>query len=157
RKESRRQEHEREAARLRPEANPAKPLAEGLSQQELEAMGAWHSGQRLALLCLTGLWHDVPEGTGQRPGPVRLAQGRVRLRRLVSLRAPLRPRPLPQAPAAALPPRRDAAGGPGPGRLGTGQRRRYWGRPPDVVRLRAGAVALAQGGGHLVPAHRPAE
>jgi DNA-directed RNA polymerase specialized sigma24 family protein len=62
RKESRRQEHEREAARLRAEAEAEEPLEEGLSQQELEAMGGWHAGQRLALLCLTGLWRDVPEG-----------------------------------------------------------------------------------------------
>jgi DNA-directed RNA polymerase specialized sigma24 family protein len=65
-KESRRQEHEREAARLRAEARPAEPLAEGLSQRELEAIGGWHPGHRLALLCLTGLWRDVPEGVWRR-------------------------------------------------------------------------------------------
>jgi DNA-directed RNA polymerase specialized sigma24 family protein len=62
RKESRRQEHENEAAQLRAEAKTAEPLAEGISQQELEVIGGWHPGQRLALLCLTGLWRDVPEG-----------------------------------------------------------------------------------------------
>ncbi len=61
RKESRRQEYEREAARLRAEAKATEPLADGLSQQELEVIGGWHPGQRLALLCLTGLWRDVPE------------------------------------------------------------------------------------------------
>jgi DNA-directed RNA polymerase specialized sigma24 family protein len=61
RKESRRKEHEREAARLRAEARPAEPPAERLSQHELEAIGGWHPGQRLALLCLTGLWRDVPQ------------------------------------------------------------------------------------------------
>jgi DNA-directed RNA polymerase specialized sigma24 family protein len=63
RKESRRQEHEREAARLRAEAKAAEPLAEGLSPQELAAIDGWHPGHRLALLCLTGLWRDVPEET----------------------------------------------------------------------------------------------
>jgi hypothetical protein len=62
RKESRRQVHEREAARLRAEARPPEPFAERLSQKELGALGGWHLGQRLALLCLTGLWRDVPEG-----------------------------------------------------------------------------------------------
>jgi DNA-directed RNA polymerase specialized sigma24 family protein len=62
RKESRRRNYEREAARLHTETRPVEPFAEELSQVELETLGSWHPGQRLALLCLTGLWRDVPEG-----------------------------------------------------------------------------------------------
>jgi DNA-directed RNA polymerase specialized sigma24 family protein len=61
RKESRRRNHEREAARLRTETRPVEPFAVELSQRELEVLGGWHPGQRLALLCLTGLWRDLPE------------------------------------------------------------------------------------------------
>jgi hypothetical protein len=59
--------------------------------------------------------HPATDGDGpgrprQRPGPVRSAARRARLRRLVQVGAALRPRPLPPAAAAPLPPRRDTAG-----------------------------------------------
>lgn len=60
RKEARRREHERAAARLRAEAEPAAEPPERLTPQVAEAMNTWPLGQRLALLCLSGLWRDVP-------------------------------------------------------------------------------------------------
>ena len=94
---------------------------------------------------------------GQRPGPVRLPGRRARLRRLVPLGPAFRPRPLPRAPAAAVPPRRDAAGGPGPGRLGRVRRhrRRRGARRPSTP----SCMVLShspQGGRRLVPADGPA-
>jgi DNA-directed RNA polymerase specialized sigma24 family protein len=63
RKESRRRQHEREAARLRPEVQPVDSPREPLSPGELDIVATWPPGQRLALLCLTGLWRDIPEAT----------------------------------------------------------------------------------------------
>jgi hypothetical protein len=60
RKEVRRREHEREAARSRMESEPVDDLPERLTPQVVEAMNTWPMGQRLALLCLTGLWREVP-------------------------------------------------------------------------------------------------
>lgn len=60
RKETRRREREREAAQLRTEDEPADGPPERLTPQIAAAMSDWPLGQRLALLCLTGLWRDVP-------------------------------------------------------------------------------------------------
>lgn len=60
RKEGRRREHERAAARLRTEAEPVEDPPERLNPQVAEAMNTWPVGQRLALLCLSGLWRDIP-------------------------------------------------------------------------------------------------
>lgn len=59
RKETRRREHEREAARRRAEAEPVEVLPERLALPAAEVMDGWPLGQRVALLCLTGLWRDV--------------------------------------------------------------------------------------------------
>ncbi len=63
RKEAYRRRHEREAARLHPEVRSAAPSPLSLSRQELDVVATWPLGQRLALLCLTGLWRDFPEPT----------------------------------------------------------------------------------------------
>lgn len=60
RKEGHRREHERKAAQLRAEAGPVEEPPERLSPQVTEAMSTWPLGQKLALLCLSGLWRDVP-------------------------------------------------------------------------------------------------
>jgi hypothetical protein len=60
RKEARRRAHEREAARLRTQDDPADDPPERLTPQLADAMNGWPLGQRLALLCLTGLWREVP-------------------------------------------------------------------------------------------------
>jgi DNA-directed RNA polymerase specialized sigma24 family protein len=60
RKETRRREREREAAKLRAQDEPADEPPERLTPQITEAMNGWPLGQRLVLLCLTGLWREVP-------------------------------------------------------------------------------------------------
>jgi hypothetical protein len=59
RKESRRQRPEREAASLRPDVQPADPAPQPFSDRELAQVETWPLGQRLALLCLTGLWRVI--------------------------------------------------------------------------------------------------
>lgn len=62
RADSRRKEHEREAARTRDEAAFVESHIDSLTLRQLDAMRTWNPGQRLALLCLSGLWREVPDG-----------------------------------------------------------------------------------------------
>ncbi len=61
RADTRRSEREQAAARLRPEATLADPPAETLSVRDVNILDGCHPGQRLALLCLMGLWREIPK------------------------------------------------------------------------------------------------